>query len=78
MNRSAHFHARLDGGSTIEQIVASFPATHPVFVELGLDTCCGGKKPLRKACADIGADYVDVLERLEVAAELDMARSVRD
>lgn len=60
---------RMDEDATVEQIVARYPATHPVFVSLGLDTCCGGKKALRKACADIGADVEDVLVRLLRVAE---------
>lgn len=77
MNDSTNQPDRLDGGATVEQIVANYPATHLVFVDLGLDTCCGGKKPLRKACEDIGADYARVLERLERAAELDGRRLAR-
>lgn len=60
--------ARLDGGTTINQIVTAYPQTHPVFQGFGLDTCCGGGKPLRKACEAHGLDYAAVLEALEQAA----------
>ena len=32
----------LDPKLTINEIVAQFPATIPVFDRFGLDTCCGG------------------------------------
>jgi regulator of cell morphogenesis and NO signaling len=60
--------ARFDGGTTINQIVAAYPHTHPVFEGFGLDTCCGGGKPLRKACEAHGLDYAAVLAALEQAA----------
>jgi iron-sulfur cluster repair protein YtfE (RIC family) len=33
---------RFDPDLTINEIVAAYPETIPVFNEVGVDTCCGG------------------------------------
>jgi regulator of cell morphogenesis and NO signaling len=48
-------------------IVAARPALARVFERLGLDYCCGGKRPLAAACAGRKLDVAIVLALLEAA-----------
>lgn len=53
--------------STVGEIVANHPQTARVFEGLGLDYCCGGRRPLAEACAEKGLDADAVLGRLREA-----------
>lgn len=46
--------------TTVGELVAQRPSRSRVFEKLGIDYCCGGKKPLSEACAEkgIAADTV--------------------
>lgn len=50
--------------TTVGRIVAEQPNRSRVFEELGVDYCCGGKKPLAEVCAKKGLDVGEVVERL--------------
>src|SRR6478672_3716457 len=56
----------------VGQLVADRPSRSVLFERLGIDYCCGGKRPLRDACARKGLDPEGVLRELtsydEVAA----------
>ncbi|MCC6487655.1 MAG: iron-sulfur cluster repair di-iron protein [Candidatus Hydrogenedentes bacterium] len=54
---------------TIGELVAERPSRSRIFEQLGIDYCCGGKKPLSEACAKKGLDPAMILERLEREAE---------
>jgi len=54
---------------TIGELVAERPSRSRVFEQLGIDYCCGGKKPLSEVCAKKGLDPTMILERLEQEAE---------
>ena len=41
---------------TVGQLVAERPSRARVFESFKIDFCCGGKKPLRQACAEKGID----------------------
>jgi regulator of cell morphogenesis and NO signaling len=51
--------------STVGQLVVERPSRARVFEKLGIDYCCGGKKPLRQACEEKQLDYGQVLSQLE-------------
>ena len=55
--------------TTVGELVARRPSRSRVFEKLGIDYCCGGKKPLSKACADKGIDAGTVLTTLLAAEE---------
>src|SRR5512144_2625490 len=49
---------------TVGDIVTRQPETARIFERLGIDYCCGGKRPLSEACADRGLDAQVVLDEL--------------
>ena len=53
---------------TINEIVQEDMRRSGLLQSLGIDTCCGGQRPLSEACAEIGLDPEDVLKQL-IAAE---------
>lgn len=54
---------------TIGELVARWPSRSRVFEKLGLDYCCGGKRPLSQACDEKGIDASTVLTILLAAEE---------
>lgn len=50
--------------TTVGEIVRAFPARSRVFENLGIDYCCGGKKPLREVCRSRGLDPATVVAML--------------
>ena len=50
---------------TINQSIAEIAKTHPatlrVLESFGLDYCCGGRRPLGKACEELGVNPQIVL-----------------
>lgn len=54
-----------DPNATLARIVADRPNRSRRFGRLGLDTCCGGKRPRGEACAERGLDAARVLSSLE-------------
>lgn len=59
----------LDPNLTINEIVARFPETIPVFNRFGLDTCCGGGVRIDEAAKRDGLDLTDVLSALREALD---------
>jgi regulator of cell morphogenesis and NO signaling len=55
--------------TTIGELVAQRPGRSRVFERLGIDYCCGGKRPLSEACASKGLDADTVLATLLAAEE---------
>lgn len=51
-------------GDTIGDLVTSNPSRARLFENLGLDYCCGGRKPLAQACQEKGLDAPTVLKLL--------------
>jgi regulator of cell morphogenesis and NO signaling len=49
---------------TVGALVTRLPALRPALERLGLDYCCGGKKPLGLAAKDAGLDWERVREEL--------------
>lgn len=55
-----------DGGArTLNDWILTEPRSLALFRELGLDTCCGGDRPLAQVCRLHELDLDEVLERLE-------------
>ncbi|MCU0791479.1 MAG: iron-sulfur cluster repair di-iron protein [Opitutaceae bacterium] len=55
----------LNVSTTVGELVRAAPIRARVFEKLGIDYCCGGKKPLAEICAAKGLDAVTVLTMLE-------------
>lgn len=51
--------------TTVGEIVRAAPVRARIFERLGIDFCCGGKKPLAEACRVKGLDPATVLTMLE-------------
>ncbi len=51
--------------TTVREIALDQPASIRVFEKLGIDYCCGGRKPLAQACAERSLDLQSVLAALE-------------
>ncbi len=48
--------------STVGELVADRPSRSRVFQKLGIDFCCGGKKPLAVACQEKNLDADTILD----------------
>jgi regulator of cell morphogenesis and NO signaling len=55
--------------STVRDIALEQPTSIRVFEKLGIDYCCGGRKPLAQACEEHSLDLQTVLTALESAAQ---------
>jgi regulator of cell morphogenesis and NO signaling len=52
---------------TVRDLVQEFPSATRVFEKLGIDYCCGGKRPLEEACNAANLSVAQVLDSLEAA-----------
>jgi regulator of cell morphogenesis and NO signaling len=51
--------------TTVGELVVERPSRARVFEKLGIDYCCGGKKPLHQACRERNLDHAAVIDELE-------------
>jgi len=51
-------------GKTVREIAIENPATVPLFESLGIDYCCGGRRPLEEACERANVSVAHVLDRI--------------
>jgi regulator of cell morphogenesis and NO signaling len=51
--------------ATVGELVVDRPSRARLFEKLGIDYCCGGKKPLQQVCRENNLDYVTVVGELE-------------
>ncbi|GMW02214.1 MAG: iron-sulfur cluster repair di-iron protein [Candidatus Hydrogenedentota bacterium] len=65
----------LNSSTTVGELVRERPARARIFEELGIDYCCGGKRPLSEACAKKGHDVDEVLKSINKS---DSERAVED
>ena len=47
---------------TVAEVIIAHPTLRPVLERLGIDYCCGGKKPFAQAVSETGHDLKAVLE----------------
>lgn len=57
-----------ESGVTVAEMAASSLPAVRVFERLGIDYCCGGKRPLGEVCREKGLDAEAVRRELEAAA----------
>lgn len=57
--------ALLTGELTLNDIATAVPRALEVFNRYGLDSCCGGAKPLALVCETHGLDLETVLAELK-------------
>jgi regulator of cell morphogenesis and NO signaling len=57
-----------DTAKTVREIALEQPSSIRVFERLGIDYCCGGRKPLAEACGERNLQVADVVAALESAA----------
>lgn len=55
---------KLTPETTVGEIVRALPARSRIFENLGIDYCCGGKKPLGEVCHSKGLDPATVIAML--------------
>ena len=55
----------LDTAATVNEILAAYPAAFVVFIDFGIDTCCGGDVSLSEAARRDGANLDALLAALE-------------
>ena len=53
---------------TVNEIVTADPATLPVLIRHGIDTCCGGHRPLTEVCDRHGLDLATLVAELSAAS----------
>src|SRR3954454_11415816 len=56
---------------TVREIALENPASIRIFERLGIDYCCGGRKPLAEACEEKNIPLSDVIAALETRAVSD-------
>ena len=61
--------SQIDIVSTVNELVARYPATIAVFNRFGIDSCCGGGVPIADAGRRDGADVDALLAALREVVE---------
>ena len=56
-----------DMKAPVGRLVTERPGRSRVFDRLGIDYCCGGRKPLDRACQEKGLDVDEVLREIEAS-----------
>ena len=54
---------------TVREIALEQPTSIRVFERLGIDYCCGGRRPLAEACNERNLNVADVVAALDSAAK---------
>jgi regulator of cell morphogenesis and NO signaling len=57
----------LDPNNTVGQLVVERPGRSRILEQLGIDYCCGGRKPIAQVCREKGLSLPDVLQKIESA-----------
>ena len=55
----------IDTAATVNEILVKYPAAVSVFIEFGIDSCCGGDASLREAALRDGADLAQLVAALD-------------
>ena len=64
---AAIFPPALTPADSVGRWAARSPAAARTLADMGLDICCGGKRPLTQACAEKGFDPIEVAKQVEAA-----------
>ncbi len=64
--------------TTVGELVAERPGRARLFEKLGIEYCCGGKKPLESACVEAGLDAKTVILMLEASETSGSTAEERD
>lgn len=54
----------IDTTKTVREMALNIPGATRVFEKLGIDYCCGGNKPLEKACDEANLEVQQVIDSL--------------
>ena len=57
----------IPNSKTVREIALEHPQSIRVFERLGIDYCCGGRRPLAEACSDRNLSLDDVRAALDAA-----------
>lgn len=57
----------IDTTKTVREMALNIPGATRVFEKFGIDYCCGGNKPLEKACSEANLQIQPVIDSLESA-----------
>lgn len=68
----------IDTTNTVREVALNIPGATRVFEKLGIDYCCGGNKPLEKACGEANLELQQVIDSLESAAAEHQQRNTAD
>jgi regulator of cell morphogenesis and NO signaling len=60
--------AVIDTGTTVNDVIRTYPSSVSVFNELGIDACCGGDASLAEAASRDGVDLETLVARLDAIA----------
>ena len=59
----------IETAKTVREIALEQPTSIRIFERLGIDYCCGGRKPLTEACYERNLEIADVVAALDSAAQ---------
>ena len=66
---TSNIPSSIDTRSTVNDIVARYPSTLPVFNAFGIDTCCGGALPVTEVASRHGIALNALRSALESAID---------
>jgi regulator of cell morphogenesis and NO signaling len=66
--RALHAGMTITEHTLIADIASGVPSSVRVFQRHGVDFCCGGKRPLGTACAELGLSVAEVAREIEASA----------
>lgn len=55
----------IDPTFTVNEVIERYPEALPVFARFGLDSCCGGARPLGEVALRHGLDVDDLIAAVE-------------
>ena len=59
----------ISDNASVAEVVTQYPQTRRILEEMGIDYCCGGKRPLKDACNQAGLSWQDVISKLQEPIE---------
>lgn len=56
---------KISENTTVAEVVTQYPQTRLLLENIGIDYCCGGKRPLKDACNQAGLSWQEVITKLQ-------------